>query len=151
MASIDVSSPQSSGTLQKKQGRAMSDRWFSVILILPAMIIIGFFALYPLFYAIGISFRFADLTGGGVKEFVGLDNYRTVLFNKFFGIGPHDVVLYLLCRFHRSGLGRFCRLLINGATVGKGLIRSLLILPWRQLRSHRSLLAVSVRYPVRPV
>lgn len=114
----------------KPHRKAMSDTWFSVLLIAPAMIIILFFALVPLGYAINVSLRYADLTRGGIKEFVGLNNYRTVLFDNFFW---KSVSVTLTFTFFAVSiemiLGIFVAFLINGATVGKGLIRSLLILP----------------------
>lgn len=125
-----VSASQDTRVVSKKQGRAMSDRWFSVLLILPAMIIIAFFALYPLFYAIYVSFQLADLTAGGIQGFVGLDNYRTVLFDKFFWESVYTTLFFTVFAVSIEViLGIFVAFLINGATVGKGLIRSLLILP----------------------
>ncbi len=130
MASIEVSSTPSAGAAPKKQRRAMSDAWFSVLLILPAMVIIAFFALMPLFYAIDVSFRFADLTTGGIKQFVGLENYRIVLSdNYFWGSVATTLKFTFFAVCIEVGLGIFVAFLINGATVGKGLIRSLLILP----------------------
>ena len=101
MASTSMSTPQDTRTVPKKQRRAMSDTWFSVLLILPAMIIIAFFALYPLFYAIDVSFRFADLTGGGVQGIrrTGQLPHRAVR-QILLAVGAHHVVIYLLCRIH---------------------------------------------------
>ena len=45
---------------------AMSDRMFSVLLIAPAMGVILVFALFPLLYALDVSFRFGDLTRGQI-------------------------------------------------------------------------------------
>lgn len=130
MASNSVSAPQGTTPIPKKQGRAMSDTWFSILLILPAMIIIAFFALYPLFYAINVSFRLADLTRGGIQQFVGLDNYRTVLFDKFFWESVKTTLFFTIFAVSIEViLGVLVAFMINGATVGKGLIRSLLILP----------------------
>lgn len=131
MASSDVNISESAQfNTVKPHRKAMSDAWFSVLLIAPAMIIILFFALVPLGYAMNVSLRFADLTRGGIKEFVGLENYRTVLFDKFFW---ESISVTLIFTFFAVAiemiLGIFVAFLINGATVGKGIIRSLLILP----------------------
>lgn len=115
---------------KQRPRRSMSDGWFAVLLITPAMLIIAFFALAPLFYAIDISFHFADLTRGGIKEFVGLENYRTVLFDDFFWKSVSTTLAFaVIAVVIEMALGIFIAFLINGATVGKGLIRSLLILP----------------------
>lgn len=131
MATTAVSKSQETAAApSKKKGRAMSDAWFSFLLILPAMIIIVFFALVPLFYAIEVSFRYADLTRGGIKEFVGLENYRTVLFDSFFWKSVRTTLLFSFFAVSiEMILGVFVAFLINGAILGKGLIRSLLILP----------------------
>lgn len=126
---VSLSEHPQAGAAQPHR-KAMSDTWFSVLLIAPAMIIILIFALVPLGYAINVSLRYADLTRGGIKEFVGLNNYRTVLFDNFFW---KSVSVTLFFTFFAVSiemiLGIFVAFLINGATVGKGLIRSLLILP----------------------
>ncbi len=130
MATTSMNEPRDNLTVTKKQGRAMSDTWFSILLILPAMIIIGFFALYPLFYAINVSFRMADLTSGGIQGFVGLKNYRTVLFDKFFWHSVKTTLFFTVFAVSIEViLGIFVAFLIHGATIGKGIIRSLLILP----------------------
>jgi multiple sugar transport system permease protein len=114
----------------KKQPRTMSDTWFSILLITPAMLIILFFALVPLAYAIDVSFRFADLTRGDLGEFVGLDNYRTVLADSYFWQSVRVTLFFTVFAVAiEMILGIFIAFLVNGATVGKGLIRSLLILP----------------------
>ncbi|MDD5468060.1 MAG: hypothetical protein PHS96_09650, partial [Anaerolineales bacterium] len=94
MARILDGQPGDTAVGSKKQGGVMSDAWFSVLLILPAMIIIGFFALVPLLYAINVSFHFADLTRGGIQQFVGLENYRIVLFDDFFWESVGTTVLF---------------------------------------------------------
>ena len=55
-----------------KKRKTMSDGRYSILLIAPAMVIILFFALVPLFYAVSVSFRHADLTMGGIQGLVGL-------------------------------------------------------------------------------
>jgi multiple sugar transport system permease protein len=113
-----------------KARRTMSDSWYSILLIAPAMVIILFFALVPLFYALDISFRFADLTGGGIRGFVGLNNYREVLHEAHFWEAVRTTVVFtFVAVLLEMSLGIFIAFLINGATRGKGLIRSLLILP----------------------
>lgn len=130
MARILDGQPGDTAVGSKKQGGVMSDAWFSVLLILPAMIIIGFFALVPLLYAINVSFHFADLTRGGIQQFVGLENYRIVLFDDFFWESVGTTVLFTFFAVTvELVFGIIVAFLINGATVGKGLIRSLLILP----------------------
>jgi multiple sugar transport system permease protein len=114
----------------KPHRKAMSDNKFSLLLISPAMIIVLFFALVPLGYAMNVSLRYADLTRGGIKEFVGLDNYRVVLFDQYFWKSTFVTLKFTVVAVAiEMILGVVVAFLINGATRGKGLIRSLLILP----------------------
>ena len=75
---MDVTTPKTPAAGRAPK-RAMSDTWYSILLIAPAMVIILSFALFPLGYAIDLSFRYADLTSAvGIGPYVGLDNYRSV-------------------------------------------------------------------------
>lgn len=108
----------------------MSDRMFSLLLIVPAMAVILIFALMPLLYALDVSFRFGDLTRGKIGDYVGLDNYRTVFADDAFW---DSVVVTAKFTFIAVGaemiLGVGIAFLLHSATRGKTLIRSLVILP----------------------
>ncbi|RVJ72981.1 sugar ABC transporter permease [Sinorhizobium medicae] len=109
---------------------AMSDRWFSILLIVPAMLVILVFALLPLAYALDVSFRFADLTRGRIGDFVGLDNYPAVLHDRAFWSSVGVTLKFTLTAVTlEMVLGIAIAFLIHGATAGKGIIRSLMILP----------------------
>ncbi|MDW9418348.1 ABC transporter permease subunit [Sinorhizobium meliloti] len=109
---------------------AMSDRWFSILLVVPAMLVILVFALLPLAYALDVSFRFADLTRGRIGDFVGLDNYRAVLHDRAFWSSVWVTLKFTLTAVTlEMVLGIAIAFLIHGATAGKGIIRSLMILP----------------------
>ncbi|MDW9840026.1 ABC transporter permease subunit [Sinorhizobium meliloti] len=109
---------------------AMSDRWFSILLVVPAMLVILVFALLPLAYALDVSFRFADLTRGRIGDFVGLDTYRAVLHDRAFWSSVWVTLKFTLTAVTlEMVLGIAIAFLIHGATAGKGIIRSLMILP----------------------
>jgi multiple sugar transport system permease protein len=125
--SLSVSASQEKGVASPT---AMSDRWFSILLVVPAMLVILVFALLPLAYALDVSFRFADLTRGRIGDFVGLDNYRTVLHDRAFWSSVGVTLKFTLTAVTlEMVLGIAIAFLIHGATVGKGVIRSLMILP----------------------
>ena len=110
--------------------KTVSDKWYAFWLIAPAMAIILFFALVPLFYAVDVSFRHADLTMGGLQGWVGLNNYRAMLHDaKFWETVKTTVVFTFFAIVVEMVLGVAVAFLIYGATVGKGIIRSLVILP----------------------
>jgi multiple sugar transport system permease protein len=114
-----------------KQKKPLSDTWYSILLITPAMLIIGFFALFPLFYAISIAFRFADLTSPiGIGGFVGLDNFRFALNDRFFWSSSRVTVLFTVSAVSiEMILGISIAFLLHGAKWFKGILRSVLLLP----------------------
>jgi multiple sugar transport system permease protein len=109
----------------------MSDTWYSILLITPAMLIILFFALFPLGYAINLSLRHVDLTSAvGIGPFVGLDNYRFALNDKFFWQAARRTLTFAIFAVSiEMVLGAAIAFLLNGLLWGKGIVRSLLILP----------------------
>jgi multiple sugar transport system permease protein len=127
---MDVTTPKTPAAGRAPK-RAMSDTWYSILLIAPAMIIILFFALFPLFYAINLSFRHVDLTSAvGIGPYVGLDSYRFALNNKFAGQAARRTITFA---FFAVGiemvLGVAIAFLLNGLRWFRGVVRSLLILP----------------------
>lgn len=113
-----------------RQGAGLSDRWFSIFLIVPAMAVILVFALLPLFYALDVSFRFADLTRGAVGDYVGLDNYRTVFNNPTFWETSFTTLRFTVVAVGlQMTLGIAIAFLLHSVTVARGITRSLIILP----------------------
>lgn len=116
---------------QEKPRRAMSDRWYSVLLISPAMLIIFFFALFPLFYAIMLSFRYADLTNPqGFGGFVGLENYRKVLHDPVVAESTYRTFIFaFFAVLFEMVFGIALAFQLNKMKWFKGLARALLLLP----------------------
>lgn len=127
---MDVTIPKTSAA-DRAPKRAMSDTWYSILLITPAMLIIIFFALFPLSYAIDLSLRHVDLTSAvGIGPFVGLDNYRFALNDKFFWQAARRTITFAVFAVSiEMVLGVAIAFLLNGLRWGRGVVRSLLILP----------------------
>lgn len=111
--------------------KPMSDSTYSLALIAPAMIIIFFFALYPLFYALDLSFRHVDLTSAvGIGPHIGLDNYRFALNDSFFWSAAGRTALFAVVVVSiEMFLGISIGFLLNGLRWFKGLVRGLILLP----------------------
>jgi multiple sugar transport system permease protein len=109
----------------------MSDTWYAVLLITPASIIIIFFALFPLFYAIMLSFRHVDLTSAvGIGPYVGLDNYRFALNDRIFWESTRRTLTFAIGAVSiEMVFGVAIAFVLNGLRWFKGIVRSLLILP----------------------
>ena len=127
---MDATIPKTSAS-DRAPKRAMSDTRYSILLITPAMLIILFFALFPLSYAINLSLRHVDLTSDvGIGPFVGLDNYRFALNDKFFWQAARRTLTFAVFAVSiEMVLGVAIAFLLNGLLWGKGVVRSLLILP----------------------
>jgi multiple sugar transport system permease protein len=111
--------------------RSLSDGAYAWLLVAPALVIIFFFALYPLGYAIVLSMRHVDLTSAvGIGPYVGLDNYRWALHDKQFWVSAGRTGLFALVVVTvEMSLGIWIAFLLNGLRWLKGLYRSLLLLP----------------------
>ena len=108
----------------------MSDRWFSILLIAPAMLITLVFAVLPLVQALDVTFRMADLSGGKIGDYVGLQNYRVVFADAaFWSAGWVTLKFTVVAVGLQMILGVGIAFLLHGATFAKGITRSLLILP----------------------
>ncbi|MBE2277296.1 MAG: sugar ABC transporter permease [Rhodobacteraceae bacterium] len=108
----------------------MSDRWFSILLIAPAMLITLIFAILPLIQALDVTFRMGDLSRGKIGDYVGLTNYRIVFAdNQFWQAGWVTLKFTVVAVGLEMILGVAIAFLLHGATFAKGITRSLLILP----------------------
>ncbi|MBM3615040.1 MAG: sugar ABC transporter permease [Alphaproteobacteria bacterium] len=126
------STPASSGpaAMPKTKGAGLSDRWFSVLLIAPAMLITLIFAILPLAQALDVTFRMGDLSRGKIGDYVGLENYRVVFADSaFWQAGWVTLKFTVVAVGLQMILGVGIAFLLHGATFAKGLTRSLLILP----------------------
>jgi multiple sugar transport system permease protein len=121
-----------SSTETKKQPKVLSDRLYGVFLVTPAMIVLLFFGLFPLFYAINLSFRYVDMTGGpaGMWSFVGLDNFRYALNNQVFLQSLGRTLYFAVISVSiQMVLGISLAFLINSLKWFKGIVRALFLLP----------------------
>lgn len=111
--------------------KGMSDTWYSVLLITPAMIIIFFFALVPLFYAINLSLRYADLASPtGIGLYVGLENFRYALNDSYFWETTGRTLIFATVAVGvEMILGIAIAFQLNQMKWFKGVVRSLLLLP----------------------
>lgn len=107
-----------------------AEKWIPYLFLLPALLIIVFFRIYPAFSGLVESLYVTSFRAGGGKEFVGLSNFQaifddpvalqsiwvTLRFNLI--VNPLQVVLALLIA-----------LLINQSVRGVNFFRSIYLLP----------------------
>ena len=109
----------------------MSNLRFALVVALPVLVFLILVVVYPLVYALWMSVENIQFFGGYQTEFVGLDNYRDVLRDKEFW---HSAWISIRFTVESVALTLVIAvalaLLLNRPMRGRGLVRSLLILPW---------------------
>jgi multiple sugar transport system permease protein len=101
-----------------------------ILMVLPGVIVIAVFIIYPVFEALRVSlYEFDFLTDQ--KHFVGLANYAAVIRDpKFTGVLTNTLVWSAGSLVGQFALGFVAALLINRDHPGMGLVRSILLVPY---------------------
>lgn len=109
--------------------RLDSPRVLGYLLIVPAALILLGLLAYPLVLGIWMSLTSATL--GQPGEFVGLQNYATILADPIFRGAAAFSVLYTVCaELGKLTLGLALALILNQRFRGYRAARSLMLLPW---------------------
>ncbi|MCC6348205.1 MAG: sugar ABC transporter permease [Candidatus Eisenbacteria bacterium] len=106
-------------------------RTFPYALLLPAVLVMLAVVLFPLGYSFWLAFRNMSLYHFRNPEFVGLEQFRLILSEPvFYALFAKSVIWTVVNVSLHVGLGILLAMLLNGPVVGRGLFRTLLILPW---------------------
>jgi len=109
----------------------ISNLQFALIVALPVLVFLVLVVAYPLVYALWMSVETIQFFGGYQTDFVGLDNYRDVLHDTAFW---HSTWISIRLTFESVVLtlviAMALAVLLNRPMRGRGLVRSILILPW---------------------
>ena len=110
--------------------RKRRGRWTELLFILPAVIVVGALLLYPVVTSVFYSFTSKHLIKQSWK-FVGLSNYERVLGDReFFHAIFISVKWTALSLLGQLLVGFTSALALNRIRRGKGLFRTLLVVPW---------------------
>lgn len=102
-------------------------RWFFV---LPALIIVGVLLIYPIFSSLYYSMTTKHLIRPSY-DFIGLANYQAVLSDSNFFKAFLTSIAWTICSLvGQLIIGFTSALAINRVKVGKGIYRTLMIIPW---------------------
>lgn len=119
-------------TVKKRRKRLRGDHALPYFLVAPTLILIAVILVFPIFRVFELSVQHYDLTRPQEFGFAGLANFKHILFedDMFFGtLGVTakwvsiEVVLQLV-------LGLIVALLLNQSFRLRGLVRSLVLVPW---------------------
>lgn len=116
----------------KKIGLKADEARLGYWMVLPSVIIIAVFALYPIIDAIWLSLHEYKLNMPALgKNFVGLQNYITAFKEvRFFRSLWNTTYFILLSVFFELVLGLAIALLMNRNFFGRGLVRASVLIPW---------------------
>ncbi len=122
--------PAPSKTPRPNRPRRLSDARFGLLIVLPALIILLAFYIYPLLYSSYMSLHFFDLARPRAFRFVGLDNYVKTLRDPEFLQALQNTLLYAGVAVPLELLfGTLLALALANIQVGRSLLRTLLVIP----------------------
>ncbi len=112
--------------------RAKAERRLAWLLCAPAVAVMALVAVYPIVYAIYLSFLRYDLRFPAARHWVGFSNYTTILRStdlwwQAFGI---TVLITVISVAIELVLGMAVALVMHRAIFGRGLIRTAVLLPY---------------------
>ncbi len=104
---------------------------YVLLFTLPALILYSLFVVYPLLYSLALSFY--SWKGVGPKIFVGLKNFREMLFGNFskevFNAFFHNIYFFSLATVLELGLGFLIAFLLASKLKGAKLFRTVVYMP----------------------
>ncbi len=122
--------PQSSSADVRPQRRHMSDRRIIMWFIMPTMILLIVMNIFPLVYTLFLSFTNYSVISDKAPEWVGLQNYQTILtdpdiWQNFAVTGRYALISVGL----QTVIGFGLALLLRSKFKGSGLITTLILVP----------------------
>jgi len=116
--------------IRKKYDILSSDYRVSVYFVIPAIISVLAFLLFPFVYTVVLSLSKFNLRDQSLS-FIGLDNYISIFSSKAFIHSISITVVFalyvLICS---TAFGVLFALLLNQDFIGRGFARAILIIPW---------------------
>ena len=130
MTAIPTEQRAESPTLAQRFHR-MDESRFGLLLILPTALILLVFLVYPIVYAVAMSFNRIELTVSPDQRWVGLDNYGRVLGDRVLRESVVRTLTFAgltvaIC----VGLSLILALVLNETFKGRKFVRVMILLPW---------------------
>jgi multiple sugar transport system permease protein len=134
MEAATATASTSAPTPPRRKARGMTQRRLAAYMLSPSLILVAIVAAYPIGYAIWLSLNEYSVRVPGLKRWAGLRNYDTALSNNEFwsAIGTTflftgiSVVLELV-------IGLAMAVAMHSAFKGRGLLRTVVLVPWAVL------------------
>ena len=118
---------------KNKMHKRLSDEIVGYLYVLPAVIFILLFVLYPIVYNILISLQKYDISTfqNGVKDFVGFENYKNIFSDTLFISSVSNTFIYtIICIVFQLGIGFLLALFFNKKFPGANITSGLTLIAW---------------------
>jgi multiple sugar transport system permease protein len=128
----DVDAPAPAKPRRRKlSDRAKAERKLGWMLCAPAVVVMLAVTAYPILYALYLSLQRADLRFPDDREFVGLDNYGTVLSSSlWWNDVAHTVIITVASVAIELVLGMLLALVMHRTIFGRGSVRAAALIPY---------------------
>ncbi len=126
---MDVAQSEYRG--RKMRWNTLWEKIYPYLSILPAFLVIALFTIYPLFYAVRISFYSYILTRPKAHPFIGLNNFLEVINSYYFKNSLTITAIYTLAAV--AGViifGLLVAMLMNSKIKMANVLKIIILLPW---------------------
>ncbi|CAN5615897.1 hypothetical protein BH09CHL1_BH09CHL1_11160 [soil metagenome] len=118
------------GSRLRRMTRVNRDRLFALAFVLPTLLAVVGVSLYPVGYAVWTSLHNVN-PSLGMNSWVGLDNYRLIFRDEQFKTAFWVTIRFAAkATFFTVALGMVIALVLNQRFVFRGLMRSIVLVPW---------------------
>ena len=115
----------------RKKRWYQGEKTFAFLLNFPAVLIITILVAYPVIYAFVLSFYYYNLRRPRRTRFVWLNNYVDILTDPFFWSVMKVTVYFVIVSVALLlVIGMALAILLNEQFKGRGIVRSLVLIPW---------------------
>jgi multiple sugar transport system permease protein len=128
---VDTAEPRAGTAPRPRPRRPISDTARAYLLNAPAMIVIGLLVAYPIGYSFWLSLHRYNLKLPALERFVWFQNYISLVSDPAFLSSLRVTVAFVVVVLGLTViLGLALALLLNETFIGRGVLRSLVLLPW---------------------
>lgn len=111
--------------------KRLSESWFAYVLNTPALVAIGVLIGYPIAYSFWVSLHDYNLKRPNRFRFIGLDNYIEIFLSREFWTALEITAEFIVLAVSVVVvLSVLVALLLNAKFPGRGLLRTLILVPW---------------------
>lgn len=118
---------------KKRKHKRLSNEQVGYLYVLPAVIFIVVFVIYPIAYNVLISMQKYDISTfqSGAREFIGLSNYKSIFGDKLFIQSVSNTFLFtIVCIVFQLGIGFLLALFFHKKFPGANVTSGLTLIAW---------------------